>query len=56
MKKLLKNLGLFILIGGVSYLGYIVYTGIQTNLTLAISAAIILGGFLFYIVINKAVS
>jgi len=52
-KGLLSNIGLVITLGGVGFLSYIVYTGIQTNLTLAIAAATILGGFILYIVLNK---
>ena len=52
-KGLLSNLGLGIIIGGVAYLGYIVYIGIQTNLTLAIAAGLIVGGFALYILLNK---
>lgn len=56
MKELLRNLGLIILIGGVGYLSYIVYTSVQTNLTLGISLAAILGGFILHIFLNKKLS
>ena len=47
-KSVLSNLGLVITIGGVSFLAYIVHFGTQTNLTLAIAAATILSGFVYY--------
>ena len=52
-KGLLSNLGLVILVGGVAYLAYIVQTATQTNLTLAISTCLIVGGFVLYILLNK---
>jgi hypothetical protein len=52
-KGLISNLGLIVLIGGISFLSYIVYTQIQTNLTLGISAGLIVGGLLLYILLNK---
>jgi len=55
-KGLWTNLGLVIVLGGVGYLAYIVYTGIQTNLTLAIATGLILGGFVLYITLNKLVN
>ena len=60
MKKFLKGLlthgGLLVLIGGVIHLGYTVYTGVQTNSTLIISTALILGGLLLYVLLNKLVN
>ena len=52
-KGLLSNLGLVILMGGVGYLIYIIYTGIQTNLNLGISLGVILFGLLSYVTLNK---
>lgn len=56
LKGLLSYLGLVILIGGVAFLSYIVYTQIQTNLTLGISAGLIVGGLILYILLNKSVN
>lgn len=60
MKKfwigLLTYLGLIIMIGGISFLGYINYTDIQTNLTLGISAIVILGGLILYVLLNKLIN
>jgi len=55
-KGLLSNIGLVITVAGVGFLTYIVYTGIQTNLTLGIAAATIVGGFILYISLNKLVN
>ena len=52
-KELLSNTGLLVLIGGVIHLGYTVYTGVQTNTTLAISTGLVLGGLLLYVLLNK---
>jgi len=54
-KVLLSNLGLAILVGGVGYLVYLVYTGIQTNLTLGIALGVIMLGFVSHILLNKSV-
>ncbi|MFO7934027.1 MAG: hypothetical protein R6U78_08095 [Bacteroidales bacterium] len=53
MKELLRNLGLIIILVGVVILGYVVFTEVQTNAKLAISAILILGGLLVHIFINK---
>jgi len=53
VKNLLSNSGLLVLVGGVVYLSYIIYTGIQTNLTLSISIGIIFGGLILYVLLNK---
>jgi len=51
--ELRRNIGLIVLLGGVAYLVYIVYTGVQTNTTLGISTAAILLGFILYITLNR---
>jgi hypothetical protein len=57
MKKFWKGLltygGLLVLVAGVAHLGYTVYTGIQTNGTLVISTALVLGGLILYVLLNK---
>ena len=55
MKELLKNLGLMIMLVGVIILGYIVFTKVQTNAKLALSAVLIVGGLLVHIFMNKYV-
>jgi hypothetical protein len=53
MKELLRNLGLIIILIGVVILGYVVFAKVQTNAKLALSAALIVGGLLVHIFINK---
>jgi hypothetical protein len=55
LKDLLKNAGLLIILIGVIFLGIIVFTGAQTNTQLSISLALIIGGLIAHIVINRFV-
>jgi len=55
LKELLRNLGLIVLISGVAFLVYVVYTGIQTNMLLGIAAGTIVGGLILHIFINKKI-
>lgn len=55
MKELLKNTGLIVILIGVIILGYVVFTEVQTNAKLALSAVLIVGGLLLHILINKYV-
>ena len=55
MKELLKNTGLIVILIGVIILGYVVFTQVQTNSKLALSAVLIVGGLLLHIFINKYV-
>jgi hypothetical protein len=55
VKELVSNAGLLVLIGGVVHLGHTVYFGSQTNTTLAISAGLVIGGVILYIILNKLI-
>jgi len=55
MKDLIKNAGFIVILIGVIILGYVVFTEVQTNAKLAISAVLIVGGLLLHIFINKYV-
>ena len=56
VKELVSNTGLLVLIGGVIHLGYTIYFGLQTNTTLIISTALVLGGLLLYVLLNKLIN
>jgi hypothetical protein len=55
LKDLLKNAGLLIILIGVIFLGIVVFTGAQTNTQLSISLALVIGGLIAHIVINRFV-
>ena len=55
LKTLLKNAGLLIILIGVIILGIVVFSGAQTNTTLAISLVLIIVGLIGHIVIGKLV-
>ena len=50
---LLKNAGLLIILIGVIILGIVVFTGSQTNASLALSLVLIIVGLIAHIVIGK---
>jgi len=50
---LLKNAGLLIILIGVIILGIVVFSGAQTNASLAISLVLIIVGLIGHIVIGK---
>lgn len=52
---LLKNAGLLIILIGVIILGVVVFTGAQTNASLALSLVLVVMGLIAHIVINKMV-
>ena len=52
---LLKNAGLLVILIGVIILGIVVFSGAQTNASLALSLVLIVVGLLAHIVINKMV-
>ena len=53
LKALLKNAGLLIILIGVIILGIVVFSGAQTNTSLALSLVLIIVGLLGHIVIGK---
>lgn len=55
LKDILKNAGLFIILIGVIILGVVVFAKVQTNAHLTLSLALIVGGLLAHIVINRFV-
>jgi hypothetical protein len=55
LKDLLKNAGLIVILAGVIILGIVVFKGVQTNSTLAVSLVLVIVGLLGHIVINKIV-
>jgi len=52
---LLKNAGLLIILIGVIILGVVVFSGSQTNTTLALSLVLIIVGLIGHIAIGKLV-
>jgi len=54
-KDLLKNAGLLVILAGVIVLGVVVFTKVQTNSHLTLSLALIIGGLVAHILINKFV-
>lgn len=54
-KNLLKNAGLLVILAGVILLGVVVYAKVQTNSHLTLSLALIIGGLIAHIIINKLV-
>ena len=55
LKALLKNAGLLIILIGVIILGIVVFSGAQTNTSLALSLVLIIVGLIGHIVIGKMV-
>ena len=55
LKALLKNAGLLIILIGVIILGIVVFSGAQTNTSLALSLVLIIVGLIGHIVISKMV-
>jgi hypothetical protein len=55
IKTLLKNAGLLIILIGVIILGIVVFTGTQTNASLALSLVLVVVGLLGHIVIGRLV-
>ena len=53
LTTLLKNAGLLIILIGVIILGVVVFTGAQTNASLALSLVLIIVGLLAHIVLGK---
>lgn len=53
MKELLKNLGLLLIVGGVILLGIGFFTHSLSNLLLGYVLALVVGGLVAYIAINK---
>ena len=53
MKGIIKNLGLFVILLGVIFLGIVVFTKQQTNTQLLISLILIIGGLFAHILIGK---
>ena len=55
LKELLKNSGLLVILIGVIVLGVSVFTKVQTNSNLSLALALVIGGLIAHIVINKLV-
>ena len=55
LATLLKNAGLLIILIGVIILGVVVFSGSQTNTSLALSLVLIIVGLIGHIVIGKLV-
>jgi len=55
LETLLKNAGLLIILIGVIILGIVVFSGAQTNASLALSLVLIIVGLIGHIVIGKFV-
>lgn len=55
LKDVLKNSGLLIILAGVIVLGLVVFTEVQTNSNLGISLALVIGGLLVHIFVNRMV-
>ena len=55
LKTLLKNAGLLIILIGVIILGLVVFTGTQTNASLALSLVLVALGLIGHIIINRMV-
>lgn len=53
LKELIKNSGLIVILIGVIILGVVVITKIETNSHLLLSLALIVGGLLAHIIVNK---
>jgi len=55
IKTLLKNAGLLVILIGVVILSLVVFTGTQTNASLALSLVLVVLGLLAHIIINRVV-
>lgn len=55
LKTLLKNAGLLIILVGVIILGLVVFTGNQTNASLALSLVLVTLGLIAHIIVNRMV-
>lgn len=55
LKELLRNAGLLVILVGVIILAVVVFTRVQTNAYLGLSLALIFGGLVAHIVINRTV-
>ena len=55
LKTLLKNAGLLVILVGVIILGVVVFTGTQTNASLAISLVLVTLGLIAHIILNRMV-
>jgi uncharacterized protein YjeT (DUF2065 family) len=55
LETLLKNAGLLIILIGVIILGVVVFSGSQTNTSLALSLVLIIVGLISHIAIGKLV-
>jgi hypothetical protein len=55
LKTLLKNAGLLVILVGVIILGLVVFTGTQTNASLALSLVLVTLGLIAHIFINRMV-
>ncbi len=55
LRTLLKSAGLLIILIGVIILGVVVFSGSQTNASLALSLVLIIVGLIAHIVIGKMV-
>jgi uncharacterized membrane protein HdeD (DUF308 family) len=53
MRYFLKNAGILLVLAGVLTLVIPFFTGLQTNASLATGGALIVTGFVAYIIINK---
>ena len=55
LKTLLKNAGLLVILVGVVILGVVVFTGTQTNASLAVSLVLVTLGLIAHIFVNRMV-
>lgn len=55
LKTLLKNSGLLVILIGVIILAVVVFSGSQTNASLALSLVLVVLGLLSHIIINRMV-
>jgi hypothetical protein len=55
LRDLLRNAGLLVILTGVVVLAVVVFTKVQTNAHLGLSLALIIGGLIAHIVINRKV-
>jgi len=53
MKELIKRVGLVFIVVGVVLLGVSELGGMESNKILVISGSLILGGFIFYVILNN---
>lgn len=56
LKELIKNSGLIVILIGVIILGVVVITKVETNSHLLLSLALIVGGLLAHIIVNKYIN